>query len=31
MYVNDRISELKTFVKRNNGTTDDFDVAEESL
>ena len=27
MYVNDRVSELKTFVKKNNGITDDTDVA----
>lgn len=27
MYVNDRVSELKTFVKKNNGNIDDTDVA----
>ena len=27
MYVNDRVSELKTFVKKNNGIIDDTDVA----
>ena len=26
MYVNDRVSELKTFVKKNNGIDDDTDV-----